>query len=78
MFWFAKVISVLVIARTLQGLSAAAVWTIGLALIVDTVGKAQAGAAMGIVSIAMTAGTLLGPFIGGIVLSSTAPVWYLN
>ncbi|KAL4983875.1 major facilitator superfamily domain-containing protein [Aspergillus falconensis] len=69
MFWFARVISVLVIARTLQGLSAAVVWTIGLALIVDTLGKAQAGAAMGIVSMAMTAGTLFGPFIGGIVLS---------
>ncbi|KAL2862719.1 MFS transporter [Aspergillus lucknowensis] len=69
MFWFAHTVTALVIARTLQGLSAAVVWTVGLALIVDTVGKDQVGTAMGIVSMAMTVGTVSGPFIGGIVLS---------
>ncbi|KAL5335390.1 major facilitator superfamily domain-containing protein [Aspergillus crustosus] len=69
MFWFARTIYALVIARTLQGLSAAVVWTVGMALIVDTVGKDQVGTAMGIVSMAMTIGTVSGPFIGGLVLS---------
>ncbi|KAL2837843.1 major facilitator superfamily domain-containing protein [Aspergillus pseudoustus] len=69
MFWFAQSAAALVIARTLQGLSAAVVWTVGMALIVDTVGKDQVGAATGIVSMAMTVGTVSGPFIGGLVLS---------
>jgi predicted MFS family arabinose efflux permease len=67
MFWFAQSATALVIARTLQGLSAAVVWTVSMALIVDTVGKDQIGAAMGIVSMAMTVGTVSGPFIGGLV-----------
>ncbi|KAL4871079.1 hypothetical protein BDV12DRAFT_206922 [Aspergillus spectabilis] len=69
MFWFARTVSALVIARVLQGLSAAVVWTVGMALIVDTVGKDQVGTAMGIVSMAMTVGTVSGPFVGGVVLS---------
>ncbi|KAE8373183.1 major facilitator superfamily domain-containing protein [Aspergillus bertholletiae] len=69
MFWVARTLSSLVIARVLQGLSAAVVWTVGMALVVDTVGKDQVGAAMGYVSMAMTVGTVFGPFIGGVVLS---------
>lgn len=38
-----------------------------MALIVDTMGKDQVGTAMGIVSMAMTVGTVVGPFVGGIV-----------
>ncbi|KAL5045434.1 major facilitator superfamily domain-containing protein [Aspergillus fruticulosus] len=69
MFWFARTIEALVVARTFQGLSCAVVWTVGMALIVDTMGKDQVGAAMGIVSMAMTVGTVMGPFMGGVVLS---------
>ncbi|KAL4968355.1 MFS transporter [Aspergillus stella-maris] len=69
MFWFAQTISMLVIARAFQGLSCAVVWTVGMALIVDTMGKDQVGAAMGIVSMAMTVGTVSGPFVGGVMLS---------
>lgn len=67
MFWVATTITALVIARVLQGLSAAVVWTVGMALVVDTVGQEQVGAAMGFVSMAMTVGTVFGPFIGGVV-----------
>ncbi|THC90032.1 hypothetical protein EYZ11_010519 [Aspergillus tanneri] len=67
MFWVASTMSGLVVARALQGLSAAVVWTVGMALVVDTVGKDEVGAAMGYVSMAMTVGTVIGPFIGGIV-----------
>ncbi|KAE8146383.1 major facilitator superfamily domain-containing protein [Aspergillus avenaceus] len=69
MFWVARTLTALVVARVLQGLSAAVVWTVGMALVVDTVGQAQVGAAMGYISMAMTVGTVFGPFIGGVVLS---------
>ncbi|KAI9369318.1 major facilitator superfamily domain-containing protein [Aspergillus egyptiacus] len=69
MFWFAHTLSALVVARLLQGISAAVVWTVGMALVVDTVGKEEVGASMGIVSMAMTVGTVSGPFIGGFMLS---------
>ncbi|KAL4889497.1 MFS amine transporter [Aspergillus ambiguus] len=69
MFWVATTVSALVVARVLQGLSAAVVWTVGMALVVDTVGQDQVGSAMGYVSMAMTVGTVFGPFIGGTVLT---------
>ena len=41
---------VLVVARVSQGISAAVVWTIGLALILDTVGPEDLGKTIGSVS----------------------------
>lgn len=67
MFWLARTTAALVVARVLQGLSSAVVWTVGMALVVDTVGKDETGVAMGYVSMAMTVGTVSGPFLGGIV-----------
>jgi MFS family permease len=66
MFWMARSPAPLVIARFLQGLSTAAVWIVGNALIIDTMGKDQLGTAMGYVSMALTIGTLAGPAIGGV------------
>jgi MFS family permease len=43
-------IAVLVIARILQGMSAAVVWTVGLAMILDTVGPKNLGKVIGSVS----------------------------
>lgn len=43
-------IAVLAVARVLQGISAAAVWTIGLALCLDTVGPKDLGKTIGTVS----------------------------
>ena len=40
-------ISTLILGRLLQGVSAAVVWTVGLALLVDTVGQREIGMAMG-------------------------------
>lgn len=40
-------IGVLVVGRLLQGMSAAVVWVVGLALLVDTVGEKDVGQAMG-------------------------------
>ena len=40
-------VAVLVVARVLQGISAAVVWTIGLALVLDTVGPENLGKTIG-------------------------------
>lgn len=48
-------IGVLVLARMLQGMSASVVWTIGMAMIRDTVGPHNLGKAIGTVSYPMVA-----------------------
>ncbi|KAJ9249921.1 hypothetical protein DTO207G8_6401 [Paecilomyces variotii] len=53
--------------RIFQGISAAMVWTVGLALAADTVGVNGIGEAMGFMGMAFSAGTMVGPLIGGIV-----------
>jgi len=62
-------VALLVVGRLLQGLSAAVVWSVGLALLVDTVGK-DIGQSMGYVSIAMSVGLLISPVIGGAVYAA--------
>lgn len=60
-------IGTLVAGRLLQGLSAAVVWTVGLALLADTVGQEGIGQTMGYVSLSISLGYLIAPFLGGIV-----------
>ncbi|GAB7364646.1 hypothetical protein MBLNU230_g5449t1 [Neophaeotheca triangularis] len=60
-------IAVLAAGRALQGLSAAVVWVVGLALLVDTVGSHEIGQAMGYVGMAMSLGILLAPLLSGVV-----------
>jgi MFS family permease len=64
-------IAILVVGRLLQGLSAAVVWTTGLALLVDTVGNDDVGQTMGIISMAYSIGILVGPLLGGVVYASS-------
>lgn len=66
LFVLASSMTALVIARGLQGLSAAAVWVVGLAIVADNVPPERVGEAMGHTTIALTWGFLLGPTIGGI------------
>lgn len=61
-----KTIGLLVLGRLLQGLSAAIVWSVGCALLVDTMGD-SVGVAMGYVNMAMSMGLLIAPVIGGAV-----------
>ena len=61
---------VLIGSRLLQGLSAAIVYTSGLALLVDTVGHGELGKWMGVVLSFANAGLLVSPFIGGIIYGS--------
>ncbi|RHZ59808.1 MFS transporter [Aspergillus thermomutatus] len=62
----ARAIALWVIGRFVQGVSAAVVWTVGLALLVDTVGDARIGEAMGYVGIGISLGVSLGPILGGV------------
>jgi MFS family permease len=64
-------IAILVVGRLLQGLSAAVVWTTGLALLVDTVGNDDVGQTMGIISMTYSIGILVGPLLGGVVYASS-------
>ncbi|KAL4861210.1 hypothetical protein BDV12DRAFT_208259 [Aspergillus spectabilis] len=53
--------------RLLQGAAVSVVWTVGLALLVDTVGKEELGQAIGYVSMGLNIGILAGPVVGGVV-----------
>lgn len=63
-------IAVLAVGRVLQGMSAAVVWVVGLALMVDTVGGDDIGQAMGYVGLSMSLAVLLAPLLGGIVFAN--------
>lgn len=58
---------VLVLARLVQGISGAATWSAGLALIADTFDASERGSRLGIAMSVMSIGTLSGPVIGGII-----------
>lgn len=70
LFAASKAPGLLVLARCLQGASAGIVYTVGLALLVDTVGRESLGQWMGIVMIGFNIGTLLGPLFGGIIYTN--------
>lgn len=55
------------VGRVLQGISAAVTWTVGLALLVDTVEKEHLGQTLGYMSTGMMIGTTAGPLLGGII-----------
>lgn len=75
----ARTIALLVLGRILQGISAAIVWTVGQALLVDTVGQKDIGQILGYVSISMSVGILLAPLLGGVVYERAGyyPVFYM-
>jgi MFS family permease len=67
MLSFGRHISVLVVGRILQGLSAAVVWTSGLALLTDIFGQERYGEAVGYAQTSVSVGTTSAPLLGGIV-----------
>ena len=67
LFFLGTNIWVLVVARALQGASAAFVWTAGIAYLSSVLGAEHSGAAMGWVSFATSGGEVLGPVVGGVV-----------
>jgi multidrug resistance protein len=66
LFGFSTTFTHLVVARTVQGVSAAATWSAGLALLADTCDPARLGEKMGIALSAVGVGTILGPVAGGL------------
>ncbi|KAI0017444.1 MFS general substrate transporter [Xylariomycetidae sp. FL0641] len=76
---FGNTIGLLALGRVLQGLSAAVVWSVGCALLVDTMDSAGVGVAMGYVNISMSVGLLIAPVIGGSVYHAAGyyPVYYI-
>ncbi|KAI0129025.1 major facilitator superfamily domain-containing protein [Xylariales sp. AK1849] len=68
---FGQSIATLVVARCLQGLSAAVVWTIGLAMVLDTVGTENLGKTMGSIFSIISVGDLLAPVLGGVLYDKT-------
>lgn len=64
-------IAVLVIARVLQGTSAAVVWTVGLAMILDTVGPENLGKVIGSIFSFISVGELAAPVLGGVLYDKT-------
>jgi len=66
LFSVAQSIVWLVVARMLQGMAAAVVWTVGMALLMDTVGSENLGEAIGTVFSIISVGELLAPVVGGV------------
>ncbi|KER00246.1 hypothetical protein AUEXF2481DRAFT_34452 [Aureobasidium subglaciale EXF-2481] len=64
-------VPVLVVARVLQGCSAAVVWTIGLALLIETVGRENLGKTIGSIFSFISVGNLLAPLLGGVLYDKT-------
>ncbi|KAI4176794.1 MAG: hypothetical protein LQ346_007801 [Caloplaca aetnensis] len=67
MLFLGQTVPVLVVARILQGTSAAVVWTIGLALVLDTVGPENLGKTIGSIFGFISIGELAAPVLGGVV-----------
>lgn len=56
--------------RIFQGASAAVVWTVGLALVVDSVDKQSLGQFLGYIGVSLSLGTMAGPLLGGVIYQS--------
>jgi MFS family permease len=67
MLHLGNTIALLIVARILQGFSAAVVWIVGLALLPDSFSNDEIGHAIGYVFLGMSLGILLGPVLGGMV-----------
>ena len=62
-----RTLHVLVLGRALQGVSTAFVWTVGLALLRDTVGSARLGVTVGSIFGVVSVGQLAAPVLGGLI-----------
>lgn len=72
-------VALFMVGRVIQGLSAAVVWTVGLAVIADTAKPNQVAYLMAFPGIGMNLGIFCGPLVGGIVYDKAGyyPVFYV-
>lgn len=68
---FGKSVPVLIVARVLQGTSGAVVWTVGLAMVLDTVGPENLGKVVGSIFSFISVGELASPVLGGVLYKKT-------
>lgn len=66
MLMLARNVALMIAGRILQGFSGAIVWTVGIALLVDTVGEKEIGEVLGWIALSMSLGILLAPLVGGV------------
>ncbi|KAK4494242.1 hypothetical protein PRZ48_014540 [Zasmidium cellare] len=71
LLFLGKTVPVLVVARILQGISAGFVWTIGLALCLETVGPENLGKTIGTIFSFISVGSLAAPTLGGVLYEKT-------
>jgi MFS family permease len=64
-------VAVLAIARLLQGASGGVVWTVGIAIIIETVGQENLGKTMGTVFSFISVAGLFSPIIGGLLYAKS-------
>jgi EmrB/QacA subfamily drug resistance transporter len=69
----APTLSLLIAARTVQGIGAATMMALALALVGETVPKGRTGSAMGLIGTMSAIGTALGPSLGGLLIAG--PGW---
>ncbi|KAF9698178.1 hypothetical protein EKO04_003877 [Ascochyta lentis] len=67
LFGFSNNVAMLVCSRVLHGLSSSILYTVGLAVLVDTVGKDEVGQWMGTAMSCNNIGMIISPMLGGIV-----------
>lgn len=65
----APTLELLIAARTAQGFGAAVMMALTMASVADTVPKARAGSAMGLLGTMSAVGTALGPSLGGVLIA---------
>jgi len=66
---FAPTLWLLIAARGVQGLGAAAMLALAMAFVAETVPKAKTGSAMGLLGTMSAVGTALGPTLGGVLIA---------
>ncbi|KAH0555648.1 hypothetical protein GP486_006407 [Trichoglossum hirsutum] len=69
--------STILLAVATNGLSGIVIWIVGFAVLVDTVGAANMGKTLGVVSVFMNSASFAGPMVGGLLLEAIGyyPTW---
>jgi len=73
-------LEMLIAARAVQGLGAATMLALSMALVGETVPKARTGSAMGMLGTMSAVGTALGPSLGGVLIAAVGwrPIFLVN